>query len=118
ATTGAVLQIALDGSNSGIGASGLVITAGHSTVRGLAVNRFAEEEIELRGNGGNVIEGNSLSTVHPPDGPFACDGVEIESGSSNNLVGGTTPAARNVIGTPFLSTAGVVIRAAGNRVQG
>src|SRR5438477_22427 len=56
ATTAAVPQIVLDGSHTPSFDPGLVITAGGSTVRGLVVNQFVGGCIELRANGGNVIE--------------------------------------------------------------
>ena len=43
----AVLQIELDGSLAGSGASGLYVTSGASTVRGLVVNRFDAHPNEL-----------------------------------------------------------------------
>jgi len=44
----AVLMIELDGSNAGVGVSGLRITAGNSTVRGLVINRFNNHGIAQR----------------------------------------------------------------------
>ena len=52
----AVLKIELDGSIAGEGVNGLSITAGASTVRGLAINRFDGSGIHLETNGGNVIQ--------------------------------------------------------------
>src|SRR6266542_316231 len=94
--------------------SGIVITAGNSTVRGLVINRFngggfANGQIALMTNGGNVIVGNFLGTDltgSVGQGSTADAGVLI--GSSNNTIGGTTAAARNVIsGNGF---AGIDIR--------
>ena len=63
-----VLMIELDGGN--MGANGLHITAGDSTVRGLVINRFRSSPdvwasgigILLDTSGGNVIEGNFIGT--------------------------------------------------------
>ncbi len=52
--------IELDGSQTG-GEVGLSIGAGGSTVRGLAINRFAAG-ILLSGGGGNYLEGNYIGT--------------------------------------------------------
>ncbi|HEX8073006.1 MAG TPA: LamG-like jellyroll fold domain-containing protein [Pyrinomonadaceae bacterium] len=104
----AVLLVELDGSAIPMGsvsgfAGGLTITAGNSTVRGLVINRFIgsfqDYAIVLQGNGGNVIEGNFIGTN--PAGTVAASngvtrGIAVFS-SSNNLIGGTSPAARNVI---------------------
>ena len=54
--------IELDGANLGNWGDGLQISAGHSTVRGLVINRFGLDGIDLVGNGGNVIQGNFLGT--------------------------------------------------------
>ncbi|MCG8404534.1 MAG: hypothetical protein MI923_04970, partial [Phycisphaerales bacterium] len=53
--------IELDGSLAG-SADGLLITAGSSTVRGLIINRFSGDGIELRTNGVNRIECNYIGT--------------------------------------------------------
>lgn len=50
------LSIELDGSLAGIGAQGLVITAGGSTVRGLAINNFDGDGVVLEDGGNNVLE--------------------------------------------------------------
>ena len=57
----AVLKIELDGSLAGSSA-GLLITAGGSTVRGLIINRFSRDGIQLEKKGHNVIEGNFIGT--------------------------------------------------------
>lgn len=53
----AVLRIELDGSGAGHAAYGLRIFGGNSTVRGLVINRFANDGIWLWSQA-NVIEGN------------------------------------------------------------
>jgi Calx-beta domain len=78
--------------------TGLKITAGATTVRGLVINGFGGYGIDLKGNGGNVLQGNYVGTdltgLLPRGNGLA--GVVIED-SPDNLVGGTTAAARNVI---------------------
>jgi len=116
----AVLQIEIDGSNAGTGASGLTISAGSSTVRGLVINRFNVYGILLDTNGGNVIEGNFIGT--DPTGTTALANTDVGvaiGGSTNNRIGGVTPRARNVISGNSLY--GVRIgggTATGNLVQG
>jgi hypothetical protein len=100
----AVLKIELDGSLTGFQAqaSGLEITGGGSTIRGLAINRFHRSAISIGTanvvRGGNRIEGNYLGT--DTTGTIAlgnrADGVNIFN-SFGNTVGGNSPAARNVI---------------------
>src|SRR5262249_41765134 len=90
--------IELDGSGAGIGANGLDITAGQSTVRGLGINRFARSGILLETNGNDVIEGNYIGTN--PTGTTALPnqvGVVIQGGAGNNTIGGTATGARNLI---------------------
>ena len=87
--------IEVDGTNTVT--TGFTLTAGGSTVRGLVINRFASNGILLSTNGGNVVEGNYIGT--DSSGALArgnaFDGVQIQS--SNNRIGGTTVAQRNVI---------------------
>jgi hypothetical protein len=86
---------------------GLKITAGNTTIRGLAINRFGYESastgqfypgIILKTNGGNTIAGNYIGvdtsgTINRGNGG---DGVQINNVSKNSI-GGAAPAARNVI---------------------
>ncbi|HEY6169400.1 MAG TPA: HYR domain-containing protein [Verrucomicrobiae bacterium] len=111
----AVALIELDGSLSA-GATGLNISAGGSTIRGLVINRFGNG-IVLSAAGGNVIEGNLIGT--DPTGSLdrgnGGAGVNV-SGGSGNLIGGTTPAARNVISGNTGN--GIGITASGTLVRG
>src|SRR5207302_6331807 len=75
----------------------IYITAGNSTIRGLVINRCARA-IGMDTNGGNIIEGNFLGTNVAGSAVSLNDyGVLVSFGSSNNIIGGTTPAARNLI---------------------
>ena len=86
--------------------TGLVIDADDSTIRGLVINRPAPccasfgDAIEITGDN-NVVEGNLLGIK--PDGTSTgtasglSTGVEVLPGANGTVVGGTTPAARNVI---------------------
>jgi subtilisin-like proprotein convertase family protein/predicted nucleotidyltransferase len=88
--------IELDGSNAGI-VDGLYISAGNSTVRGLTINRFGVDAIRLTGNGGNIIEGNFIGTdvTGTQDLGNSYSGISILS--PNNIIGGKTVKARNII---------------------
>ena len=95
------LVIELDGSAVAVG-SGLSITAGSTTVRGLAINRFVGPSpaagIRLVSNGNNVLQCNFLGT--DPTGTVAAGnerGVDVDPFLSGNVIGGTSPAHRNVI---------------------
>ena len=87
--------VRIDGSLSGACQTGLSITAGSSTVRGLALTGWCTG-ISLNGGGDNRVERNDIGT----DGGRLLPnllGVSITGGSSNNTVGGTTRGAGNVI---------------------
>jgi hypothetical protein len=94
----AVLTIELNGTTAGT-ARGLNISAGNCVVRGLIINRFRDSGIGLFNNGSNRIEGNfiGLNAAGTAGLGNNLDGVVIFSNSSNNTVGGTSAAVRNVI---------------------
>src|SRR5688572_12404637 len=52
--------IEMNGAAAGASADGLRITSGGTTVRGLVINRFGGEGIEVSSGGGNVIRGNYI----------------------------------------------------------
>ncbi len=113
-----VLKIVLNGVNAG-GSNGLTITAGASTVRGLAVNGFGFQGIELTTNGGNTIEGNFVGTnvTGTAVAQNGFSGIFMTSG--DNVIGGTTPAARNLSSGNFFHGVEISGSAAiNNLVQG
>ncbi len=86
--------IEINGSTAG--GVGLFLTGGNSRIRGLVINRFTDEGILIRVGGNNVIEGNFIGTsLNGAAAQGNDDGIGIDN--ANNLIGGTTPAARNVI---------------------
>ncbi len=111
--------IELNGSNAGADANGLHITAGSSTVQGLVINRFSDDGIFVGTNGGNVIRGNYIGTDITGKTALGNSGKGVHVNfSSNNTIGGTSAAARNVIsgnhqGVNLLGSSSV-----GNLVQG
>jgi CSLREA domain-containing protein len=90
--------VELSGTNAGGTVDGLTIAAGGSTVRGLVINRFGGDGIEISTAGGNVIEGNFIGTDTggTADLGNSAMGVHINKAPSNTI-GGTTAGARNVI---------------------
>jgi hypothetical protein len=100
--------IELNGINMGAvdpSVHGLEILLGNSAVRGLVVNRFQTlDSILIFGAGHNVIEGNYIGTNAAGTDGFCSDfatcqfrgGIAV-SNSANNVIGGTTASARNVI---------------------
>ncbi|WP_412068850.1 T9SS type A sorting domain-containing protein [Rubrivirga sp. IMCC43871] len=119
----ATLLIVLDGQNAGSEADGLQFTdGGGSTVRGLVVGRFANDGFDIEGDGGNTFECNYVGTdvrgtAARPNGD---DGFDVAS--PDNVIGGRTPSARNLISGNAEDGVDVdgfgVGSARGNRIQG
>jgi hypothetical protein len=101
--TNAVLLIEIDGTNASF--EGVLKTQGPSnsnvTIRGLVINRSPGVAIIIYGQGSNfAVEGCFLGT--DPTGLTTIDrdnveGVLIDISAMNVRIGGSTPAARNVI---------------------
>ena len=96
----AVLLIEIDGSNLPSGVNALELQGSGSTVRGLVINRVGANVygsgILAAGAGGHVIEGNFIGTDAAGASELAnVTGIRLASGS--NRVGGTVPAARNLV---------------------
>ncbi len=93
----AALKVVLHG--SGAGFDGLVISSKDTTVKGLVINNF-RIGVYIKGAGatGNAVEGNYLGTddTGTKDLGNSNVGVQVEN-APGNTVGGTEPAARNVI---------------------
>jgi len=104
--------------------TGFVIKAGASTLRGLALYRFNSGSVRLEGGGGNTVQGCHIGTDATGTLDFRVGGGAVGGtgififNSPDNLVGGTTPAARNVISA---NNDGVVVSGAAsvnNRIEG
>lgn len=97
-SSAATLLVVLDGISAGSFTNGLEITAGNSTVKGLVINRFGSNGIELETGGSNRIECNYIGTDAggTADLGNSSSGVNLDN-SANNTIGGTTSAARNVL---------------------
>ncbi len=97
--TNAEIMIELDGSNAGA-TDGLYTDSEHTVVRGLAINRFSGGGIEIQGPAQNniKIEGNFIGTDPSGTQDLGNGGYGVEFMFGSGLtVGGTTPAARNLI---------------------
>ncbi len=90
--------IQISGYQAGEGLSGLVISAGDSTVRGLIITQFSSYGIRLIDQGNNIIQGNYIGYDDYIFEGFLGNGeggILIES--ANNLIGGATTSERNII---------------------
>ena len=101
--TNAQLMIEIDGTNTEEDTEDAILhfmpTADGSAVRGLVINRAKSSGIIVEGTDGLVIEGNFIGTN--PAGTAglgnAFAGILLNTGPANVTIGGTTPAARNLI---------------------
>src|SRR3990172_4478559 len=120
-TTQPAGKVELDGSTAGPTADGIRITGGVSTIRGLIINGFAGDGIELTSGDGSFIVGNYIGTNSAGTSAVAnaAYGVRIASGSIGNTIGGTTAADRNVIsGNAFSGVTFADNTTTGNFVRG
>lgn len=120
-TTSATLKIEIDGTNAGfVWNDGLVIQSSENVVRGLAVNRFPDMCIEIDGTSAmsNTISGNYVGIGADGVTEFGepCYWGIMVDGGSNNTIGGTTAAGRNVISGNEVY--GISIGGSGNTVIG
>jgi hypothetical protein len=101
--TNAQIMIEIDGTNTGILNTDAILhfmpTADGSTVRGLVLNRAGSSGILVEGTDGVVIEGNFIGTNPAGSAGLgnAFVGILLNTGPANVTIGGTTPAARNLI---------------------
>ncbi|MDX6557826.1 MAG: hypothetical protein QOF72_875, partial [Blastocatellia bacterium] len=108
--------IELNGSAAGQ-ANGLYITGGSTHVKGLVINGYFYGAINLKG-GNNIVEGNYIGTNLAGTAAVPNNtGVAVESGP-NDLIGGVTLAARNVISGNKSEGVSISAGASGARVQG
>jgi hypothetical protein len=95
----AVPLIELNGASAGAGAEGMLINVAGNTIRGLIINRFDSAGIRIQSNN-NKVEGCFIGTdaAGLADQGNSGGGVSLVSvAATNNTIGGTTAAARNVI---------------------
>ena len=78
----------------------LIITAGNSTIRGLIIHGYRFSAIQLATKGNNLIAGNYIGTNAAGTDAYASaqnNGIGILVNTANNVIGGTTPADRNIV---------------------
>jgi len=92
--------IVLKPSVNASGINGLSLTSGSNLVKGLVFNGFGNYAIEITGAtaNGNTIYGNYIGVdISGNTAAANGGGVSIDGGADNNVIGGTTAAARNII---------------------
>lgn len=111
--------IELNGAAAGTNADGLRISAGGSTVRGLVINRFGGDGIELVGGSGSFIQGNYVGTdvAGAADLGNGRNGIFL-NGSAANMIGGVATGAGNLVSGNGQRGVDLVGAATGNRVFG
>jgi titin len=102
----------------GDGYAGLRLQTANSTIKGLAINRFATQGLLIQGAGSNLVQGNFIGT--DPSGTIAwgnsLQGIWL-NGSSGNLIGGTNAFEGNLIAGN--GDAGLYLLSSGsNTIQG
>ena len=112
--------IEIDGVNAGSNAvPGLYITGGGATIEGVSVTAFSGDGIIMPNNGSNIIEADYVGIE--PDGvsPRGNGHSGIGAQSSNNTIGGTSAAQRNVVsGNGGTGIALSNSTASGNTIEG
>jgi beta-lactamase superfamily II metal-dependent hydrolase len=110
--------VELNGTSAGASVDGLKITAGSSTVRGLVINSFGGDGIELSTSGGNTVQGNYIGTDLSGTADLGNSDNGVVIYGSGNTIGGTTAGASNVISGNDFNGLLIFHSGAGNQVQG
>lgn len=108
--------IELNGAGAGLGA-GIRIISGSSTVRGLVINRFHGNAIELVGGGSNAVERNFIGTDETGFENLGNAGSGVFVSSPLNRIGGVGTAS-NVIASNDTGVRLDGIGAGGNTIVG
>ena len=111
--------IELNGTNAGVGADGLNIAGGHSTVQGLVINRFNGDGVEFNTIGGNSLKCSRIGTNQTGLAPFANGSGVFLNSINDNVIGGTANDGNLISGN---TTNGILIDGAtgadNNVIQG
>jgi hypothetical protein len=111
--------VEINGAGAGAGTSGINVTGGGATIKGLIVNRFGGDGIILNNNGGNTVQGNYVGTNSSGTGALGNGASGIGVATPNNTVGGTTGAQRNIVsGNSGTGIAITGASASGNVISG
>ncbi|MGA9421940.1 MAG: CSLREA domain-containing protein, partial [Rhodanobacteraceae bacterium] len=112
----AVLLIEIDG--SGLTANLFQLQGGGATLRGLVINRVQANTFAI-GSSDNTIEGNFIGTDPSGMSYLGTNETVMNVQFSNNRIGGTEPASRNVIAaTVALGSATLYVQGGNTMIQG
>ena len=111
--------IELNGANAANAANGLRLFSNNSRIRGFIINRFGGNGIQVSGSN-NTVDGNYIGTNAAGTAalPNLGEGIYLDNNGSNNLIGGVTPAARNLVSGNNLNGIFVSGTGTGNQIQG
>jgi hypothetical protein len=92
-------EIEMDGTNAGNDVNGFRINSSYNVVKGLVINRYDSHGIFLHNAHHNRFIGNYLGTDATASTALAnrYEGIQLNSGSSYNTIGGIAHNERNVI---------------------
>ncbi len=123
--TNAVLKIEISGEDAGPTTSGFLIRASNSVVKGLAINRFRGIGLQIGGPAAdaqdNRVVGNFIGTDPGGTTDLGNNGrgvVIFSEGTSDNTIGGSRPAGRNLISGNQGGGVGIFSSSSDNAVQG
>jgi CSLREA domain-containing protein/uncharacterized repeat protein (TIGR01451 family) len=91
--------IEIDGGFTPAGTNGLLIQSSGSTISALVINRFPGNGILIVNGDNNRVNGSYIGTdiTGVTDLGNGLSGIRLEGDSNDNIIGGTTPAERNLI---------------------
>lgn len=112
----AVQTIVVDGFFQPVG-NGLTVAADGCVIKSIVVNNFAAANLELDSNG-NTVQGCFFGV--DATGTIAGTGLDVNIliEGANNLIGGATPAARNIISADFIGIYVFGAAANNNNIKG
>lgn len=131
-TTQPAGKVEINGAGAGLGINGLTVRGGDSVIRGLVINRFNVNFARLLSgdflnSGGsaivlasanNIVEGNFLGTDSAGRSALGNGLAGVVVTGPQNIIGGTTASARNVISGNLIAVGLATTAARQNRVQG
>lgn len=124
--------VEISGAGAGQGVNGLTVRGGNSVLRGLVINRYTVNLVrllsgDLLNSGGsaivlssanNIVEGNLIGTDAAGQRALGNGLAGIVITGPQNLVGGTTAKARNVISGNMIAIGIATATGRQNRIQG